>query len=70
MKNFCDMQKVEKIKQESNLLEIWNNPELQNPCTSYKMPNHLAFVYYYYKKDPATASDYYKIASAHDDALE
>jgi len=42
----------------------------ENPCKSYKIPYYLAYLYFHYQDDPATASDYYKIASANNDSVE
>jgi hypothetical protein len=70
MDNFCDSKIIENIKWENNLNKIWKNPDYKNPCKSYKIPYYLAYIYYYYKKDPINASLYYKIASANDDTVE
>lgn len=69
IKNFCDIEKVELIKSESNLQKIWTEEKYKNPCSEYNIPYYLAYVYYYYKKDPEQASHYYKIASAIDWSL-
>lgn len=70
MKNFCNLQTVQKIIANDNLQEIWNTPELLNPCTSYTAPYYLAYIYFFYLNDPLQASNYYKVASAQDDAPE
>lgn len=70
IKNFCDLDKIELIKNEKNLRDIWSKDEYKNPCKSYKIPYYLAYVYFQYQNDPATASDYYKIASANDDTVD
>lgn len=76
IENFCSARdenwilKTELIKKENNLLKIWSEEKYKNPCKSYKVPYYLAFLYFHYKNDPATASDYYKIASANDDSVE
>lgn len=70
MKQFCDLDKIELIKNEEDLNKIWSEDKFKNPCQTYEIPFHLAYVYYFHLKDPKTASDYYKIASAHDDAVE
>lgn len=70
IKNFCDVEKVEAIKNEDNLNEIVNNPKYANPCKSYKIPYYLAYIYYFYNNDPSTSSDYYKIAAANHDSVE
>lgn len=64
IEKFCDKEKIELIKNEDNLEKIWTEKKYINPCLSYEIPYSLAFVYYYYKKDPKTSADYYKIASA------
>lgn len=63
------MEKVEAIKQEEDLQKIWSNEYLRNPCQTYSIPYYLAYIYYFYKQDPITASSYYKVASANDDAV-
>ncbi len=70
IKNFCDVTKIEKIKNEFDLKKIWTEKMYTNPCKSYKVPFHLAFIYYFYKKDPATAAYYYKVTSANKDSIE
>ncbi|MDA7494768.1 hypothetical protein N8455_00340, partial [Candidatus Gracilibacteria bacterium] len=70
MNNFCDPLILEKIRGENNLLKIWSNDEYKNPCKSYKIPYYLAYVYFHYNNEPAIASEYYKISSTHDDAVE
>ncbi|MCP4522773.1 MAG: hypothetical protein GY828_00985 [Candidatus Gracilibacteria bacterium] len=69
IRNFCDLDKIEKILAEPSLLKIWENEDLKDPCKNYKIPYYLAYIYYYYKNEPAKASDYYKITSANSDAL-
>ena len=68
MSNFCDLQKIEAIKEEINLQEIIENPEYRNPCKNYMIPYYLAYIYFYYLKDTQSASHYYKVVSAQDDA--
>lgn len=70
IKNFCNTETVEKIRKEYDLMKIWNNKELENPCKSYKIPFYLAYVYFFYKNDPINAAFYYKVASANKDSLE
>jgi hypothetical protein len=70
VKNFCNLDIVNKIKSEKSLLKIWSEEEYKNPCKSYKIPFYLAFVYYHYGNDPLSASQYYKIASANEDSVE
>lgn len=68
--NFCDKEKLELIKQEFNLNELWNNEKYKNSCLSFDVPYYLAYVYYFYLNNPIEASNYYKIASAQNDSLE
>lgn len=68
VQNFCDTQKIEAILAEPNLQEVISNPRYENPCKSFKVPYYLAYIYYFYLKDNATSSDYYKIVSAQKDA--
>lgn len=70
IKTFCDTDKIKLIEQESNLLKIWTQEKYKNPCKSYDIPYSLAFVYWHYLNDPLSASKYYKIASANEDAIE
>lgn len=70
IENFCDLEKIEAIKQENNLKEVITNSKYANPCKSYKIPYYLAYIYYFYKNDPATSSQYYKISAANDDSAE
>ena len=67
--NFCDSTKIKLIKNEDELQKIWTDEKYKNPCSEYNIPYYLAYVYYYYKKDPENASQYYKIASAIDWSL-
>ncbi len=68
IKNFCDPNKIELIKNEENLQKIWTEEKYKNPCRDYNIPNYLAYIYYYYKHDPESAATYYKVASAVDDS--
>lgn len=70
VENFCDKNKLELIKEESNLEKIWKEEKYQNPCKSYMIPYYLWYVYFQYLKDPLKSSLYYKIASANVDSLE
>lgn len=70
IKNFCDKKKIEKIIAEDDLEKIWTDPEYKNPCSSFQIPFWQWFLYYFYLKDNLTSSNYYKIASAQDDALD
>jgi hypothetical protein len=67
---FCDMTKVDAIKKEYNLFKLWNSEKYKNPCKHYEVPFYLAYIYFYYIKDPLKASLYYKVASANTDAPE
>lgn len=70
IENFCNKEKVELIKKEESLQKIWTEEKYKNPCHNYNIPNYLAYIYYYYKHDPISASMYYKVASAVEDSLE
>lgn len=70
IKNFCDEKKVELIMKEDNLQKVWTEEKYKDPCKSYQIPFNLAFIYFFYKKDPLKASDYYKLTSANRDSLE
>lgn len=64
------MTKVDAIKKEYNLFKLWNSEKYKNPCKHYEVPFYLAYIYFYYIKDPLKASLYYKVASANTDAPE
>lgn len=64
IKNFCDEKKIQLIKEENNLSKLWTEEKYKDPCTSKRVPFYLAFIHYFYKNDPSTASYYYKITSA------
>lgn len=70
IENFCDNAKIEKIKQENDLEKIWTEEEFKNPCKTSDIAFWQWFLYYFYLKNPLEAANYYKIASANDDALE
>lgn len=70
MKNFCNQEKLELIKNENNLEKIWTEEKYKNPCKTSNIAFWQWFLYYFYFKDPLLSSYYYKIASAHDDALD
>lgn len=70
VENFCDKDKIELIKNEDDLQKIWTDEKYKNPCRDYNIPNYLAYIYYYYKNDPTSAAEYYKVASAVDDSTE
>lgn len=72
IENFCDPEKIELIKNEDNLLTLWNSEsdDYKNACHSYSIPYYLAYTYFYYLQEPEKASDYYKIASTIDDVPE
>lgn len=62
--------KIDNILQQNDLRKIWSEEKYKNPCKSYKVPYYLAYIYFHYLNDPATASDYYKIASANHDSVD
>lgn len=68
--NFCDKSKIESIKWEYNLSKLWSEEKYKDPCKSYMIPYYLAYIYYFYAKDPIKAAQYYKITSANTDSLE
>jgi len=73
IKNFCDENKLKAIKTDElsyDFDELKKNPKFSNPCKTYKIAYNLAYIYYFYKKDPDTASYYYRVAYANDDSLE
>jgi len=70
VENFCDREKVEAIKSEDNLVKVWKDDIYKNPCKSYAPAYYLAYIYHFYKNDSLSASTYYKIAAANDDAPE
>ncbi|PID87465.1 hypothetical protein CSB07_01500 [Candidatus Gracilibacteria bacterium] len=70
IKNFCDEEKIEKIKDEYDLNKIWILDKYRKPCSNYQIPYYLAYIYYFYKKDPLKSSLYYKVASASNTELD
>lgn len=68
IQNFCDKEKLEIIFNENNLRHIIENDKFKNPCQSYKIPYHLAYIYFFYLKNYELASNYYKAVSAQRDA--
>lgn len=70
IRNFCNQDKINLIKNENDLNKLWADNTLKNPCKTYSIPYYLAYVYFQYKKDPTNASLYYKISSLNEDAPE
>ena len=70
VERFCDMSKIWKIEKEYKLQKLWTEDEYKDPCKYYEIPFYLAYIYFYYKKDPLKASFYYKVASANTEAPE
>jgi hypothetical protein len=70
MKNFCNSWKIDEIEKEYDLKKLWTDPYYKDTCKSYEIPFYLAYIYYFYKHDPITASWYYRVTSTHKDALE
>lgn len=68
VEKFCDMEKVQLIFDENDLDKIENDTLYKNPCKSFRIPYYLAYIYYFYLDDGISASNYYKIAVAQDDA--
>lgn len=67
--NFCDLDKIELIKNEDNLQKLWTDEKYKNACLEYNIPYYLAYIYFYYKNDPVNAALYYKVASTIEDWL-
>lgn len=70
MANFCDSKKIEAIGNEYDLSKLWSEEKYKDPCKSYIIPYYLAYIYYFYAKDPIKRALYYKITSANSDSLE
>ena len=70
VKNFCNEEKMKLIEWEYDLQKLWTQEKYKNPCKSYTIPYYLAYIYYFYKKNPLKSALYYKIASANEDSLE
>ncbi len=70
IENFCDKEKINLIKNEPNLEKIWSEEKYKNPCKTPDIAFWQGFLYYFYFKDPLASANYYKIASAHEDALD
>lgn len=70
--NFCDMEKVERIFLENDIWKLITDTSgvYANPCSSYKVPFYLAFIYYFYLNDGVSSANYYKVVSAQKDAPE
>ncbi len=67
--NFCDLDKIKYIKKQNDLHKIWTKDKYKNPCKTYEIPFFLAFIYFFYLNDNISASNFYKISSAHEDSL-
>lgn len=70
IKNYCDLEKVNLIKEEYDLNKLWTDEKYKDPCKSHMIPYYLAYIYFYYKKNWLEAAKYYKVASANSDSLE
>lgn len=68
IKASCDLEKIERISQESNLQKLLNSEIYVNPCIDYKIPYYQAFTQYFYLKNYEEAAKYYKVVSAQNDA--
>lgn len=68
VENFCDKQKVARIRDEYDFTKILSEFSYRNPCKSYQIPYYLAYLYFYYLEDYQSASTYYKVVAAQDDA--
>lgn len=67
--NFCNKDKLGKIRNEYNLSKLWTDDVYKNPCRSYLIPYYLAYIYYFYMNNSLEASYYYKVSSAHEGAV-
>lgn len=70
VKNFCDKDKLEAIKWEYNLQNLWTKDKYKNPCKSWEIPYYLAYIYYFYLHDGISRAYYYKVTSANTDSIE
>lgn len=70
VKNFCDKDKLEAIKWEYNLGNLWMKDKYKNPCKSWEIPYYLAYIYYFYLRDGISRAYYYKVTSANTDSIE
>ncbi len=66
IKNFCEADKIALIEKENNLEKLFWEEKYKNPCKKYSAIYNLAYIYFYYKKNPEKATKYYKIASVID----
>jgi hypothetical protein len=64
VKNFCNEEKMKLVESEIDLKKIWNIPEYKDTCVDYEIPFYLAYIYWFYAKNPLESVKYYKIASA------
>lgn len=68
--SFCDAAKVEKIAAEPDLVRVWTDPAYSDPCRGHDLiPYRLAYVLFRYQRDAAAAAKWYRVASAHPDAI-
>ena len=63
----CDMDKIDKIMKKG-IIEAQYDTTLRNPCPSSTLPYYLGFTISQIGKRKTEGSDYYNIASMHDDA--
>lgn len=66
----CDREKLELIKKEFDLEKLWKEEKYTQPCTSFKVPYFLAYLFYFSFHKPETSAYFYKISSAMPDAYE
>ncbi len=65
IRNFCpDSKKLNAIINEDDLKKLWTDEKYLDPCMEPMIPYYQAYIHYFYRDDPITASNYYKIASA------
>jgi len=70
MELLCDIQKIQKIKNEPFSPDLWKNESLRNPCPTGLIPYYIWMHALLSLSDGKDAHLYYKIASLNDDAPE
>ena len=68
METLCNKEKIAVIKKRPITDNLQIDPETRNPCTSWSLPYYMGFVTHQMWTNKVEASEYYKIASAHDNA--
>ncbi|MBX9808938.1 hypothetical protein K2X92_00930 [Candidatus Gracilibacteria bacterium] len=68
MEILCDKQKIEAIKKRPITDDLQSDPGIKNPCASGSLPYYMGFIIQQMGTNKVEASEYYKIASAQDNA--